>query len=1090
MPISQLPQAPYRQDRKLFPTPLVGDVLFSEIRDCNRTEFPEYGTAHPNPVKWPHHKLVFIKPVDIERNEIFEFFYAADRENQDLYNFASGTKNIVGNVGGREFRIVQRVYVTLRTAFEPFDIPFGTAMPDIPAGQFDGVDYIFFEKQQAKIEQQELDSLYVAETHTYVEKAILDDKLSYSSAKEDPIPEKFKVQIPQVSTEQIVEGLIQPPTLVIGQLSESQDQLTPDVKLVKKVNRNVTSTSTLSGKVITNELQVGSVAESIVADGTTITPSALTVSGSVETLGNGQSVQRVITVPELFTDAMFTAEKPDLTPSKFKAFYPSVTTQISSVGIAEQPTLTGDELAVSDKQVNAFVKKTQTTSRPAQTEDLTLSGTRAYIEGTEASVTETLSISDQSPDNGYLIIQSEVSAVGDGRSLKETTEVKEWPTLVNAEWDHSIKAQITTSTTFVAPDDASLDQPYVSYKAVNKDRTLRAIENIPTEALNNYFLGLPTKTDLKLPNILGGIIFNYENQSSTGVGSASSYSNTSGESYAVTRRLRSDISGSNSVKGSVSYTINQPWGSDISAMMYYFYIENNSTTNITTEQNVLTRLSSFLNNQTINSWPVFQVQGGTVNVYSSLISSSLTTEASRGESVSSKSYSIEGSSSRSSDKKISQSVDTVSIPSCLYRSRVYSGLARKSVETIAAEHNLIVYSDSPRYRFSNDFSALAGDVITLWPSNHQFICDTNIIDATTFTLDTDGVFTRSGTLNANTVSLTDTKVYVGGVVYGNTVTGQYRFAFNSGISTSSFVNGGVLVLIPSEDSIVIGGDVVDYTNLNGDSNGIKVGAFLEGTIVDKNSTYFCLDPQYVVTGDLSGLVFDGDIITFCDATGTGGSQHTFTVYGSPVFASPYTTIKAKTFDHTTVPIYGVNTHIKINGATASPYPLNSYSVTQNLIFTDSFIEQKPISSSFLGSELYVVDEIPDQLLHTAEASVVHSYSEATATAQISSGSVVSCNITYGGVGYSYAPSIQFSSPELGVTATGAAVITGGVVTGILIGNHGSGYSVAPTITIEAPATTYTDIPRTGLYLVQSTIQPYKWNWLKCMAVVVDMNQFA
>ena len=76
MPVSQLPQAPYRQDRKIFPTPIIGDVLFSEVRDCNRgNPFPEYGTPYPNSNKWPDHKLVYIKPVDIERNEIFEFFY-------------------------------------------------------------------------------------------------------------------------------------------------------------------------------------------------------------------------------------------------------------------------------------------------------------------------------------------------------------------------------------------------------------------------------------------------------------------------------------------------------------------------------------------------------------------------------------------------------------------------------------------------------------------------------------------------------------------------------------------------------------------------------------------------------------------------------------------------------------------------------------------------------------------------------------------------------------------------------------------------------------------------------------------------------
>jgi hypothetical protein len=235
MAVSQLPQAPYRQDRKIFPTPIIGDVLFSEVRDCNRgNPFPEYGSPYPNANKWPDHKLVYIKPVDIERNEIFEFFYAADRENQDLYNFSFGLQGIGPS---RQFRVVQRSYVTLRENFQPLDIPFGTAMPNIPEDKFDGVEYVFFDRQQQRINQQELDSLYVAEVHTYIETAFLDYKLSYGTQKSDVVPEKFRVSIPQTTTEQIVEGLAEQPVLTGSQLSVTEDQINPDIKLVKIVSR-------------------------------------------------------------------------------------------------------------------------------------------------------------------------------------------------------------------------------------------------------------------------------------------------------------------------------------------------------------------------------------------------------------------------------------------------------------------------------------------------------------------------------------------------------------------------------------------------------------------------------------------------------------------------------------------------------------------------------------------------------------------------------------------------------------------------------------------------------------------------------------
>lgn len=207
------------------------------MRDCNRgNAFPEYGTPHPNSARWPDHKLVFIKPVDIERNEIFEFFYAADRENQDLYNFSFGLQGIGPS---RQFRVVQRTYVTLRENFQPLDIPFGTAMPDIPEGKFDGVEYVFFSRQQQRINEQELDSLYVAEVHTYIEKAFLDYKLSYGTQKSDLIPEKFRAAIPQITNEQIVEGLAEQPVLEGSETSVTEDQINPDIKLVRTVSREV-----------------------------------------------------------------------------------------------------------------------------------------------------------------------------------------------------------------------------------------------------------------------------------------------------------------------------------------------------------------------------------------------------------------------------------------------------------------------------------------------------------------------------------------------------------------------------------------------------------------------------------------------------------------------------------------------------------------------------------------------------------------------------------------------------------------------------------------------------------------------------------
>lgn len=423
MAISQLPQAPYRQDRKTFPTALSTDVIFSEIRDCSRIDFPEYGTPHPSATKWPDHKLVFIKPVDIERNEIFEFFYAADRENQDLYNFAFGFRNIIGNVGGREFRTVQRTYVTARESFAPYDVPFGTPMPNIPEDKFEGVDYVFFDRQQQKIDLAELDSLYVIEVHTYVETAFLDYKLSYSTQRDDGLPEKFKVQIPQEQTEEMVEGLAEMPVLASGELSSSEDQLNPDVKLVKKVTRNIDSIPVLTGKIVTNVLQVADVEESIVDDGTVITASALTVDGSVESLGNGKSVKRVITAPDLFKAESFTAQRPDAVPEKFRVAIPTTSVEENVAGTATQPILTTGELVASEQQVNQFVKRTQKTRRDAASSAVL---TEKATDNTKllATVTETFQTGD-TDELPSATVDITSNALGDGTYVVTRVEVPE-----------------------------------------------------------------------------------------------------------------------------------------------------------------------------------------------------------------------------------------------------------------------------------------------------------------------------------------------------------------------------------------------------------------------------------------------------------------------------------------------------------------------------------------------------------------------------------------------------------------------------------------------------------------------------------------
>lgn len=77
---------------------------------------------------------------------------------------------------------------------------------------------------------------------------------------------------------------------------------------------------------------------------------------------------------------------------------------------------------------------------------------------------------------------------------------------------------------------------------------------------------------------------------------------------------------------------------------------------------------------------------------------------------------------------------------------------------------------------------------------------------------------------------------------------------------------------------------------------------------------------------------------------------------------------------------------------------------------------------------------------------------ATATAVLFNGFVVGVNVTGGGSGYSFAPSVAFTGG--GGSGAGAySTVSNGVVVSITVTNAGGGYTNAPQVIIAAPSTT-------------------------------------
>lgn len=180
----------------------------------------------------------------------------------------------------------------------------------------------------------------------------------------------------------------------------------------------------LTGVQITEKGQVATITTQVVEPGTTVTPSALVVGGSVKPDSKGKSVLEKIEVPEVFSEKSFSIENPDPVPPKFRIAIPSTTEEETVEGVAAQPVLGTAELAKSEQQITKFTKRKRKTSRDVASLPKSLTQILTTNVGLKASVTETLQVGDAS-DNPTAVLSVESEAVGDGTYIVRKTTLPE-----------------------------------------------------------------------------------------------------------------------------------------------------------------------------------------------------------------------------------------------------------------------------------------------------------------------------------------------------------------------------------------------------------------------------------------------------------------------------------------------------------------------------------------------------------------------------------------------------------------------------------------------------------------------------------------
>ena len=301
----------------------------------------------------------------------------------------------------------------------------------------------------------------------------------------------------------------------------------------------------------------------------------------------------------------------------------------------------------------------------------------AYVErvvgNTTASVTNSFAVADAGLD----VIKSEVKPAGNGQYIKETTRPAAgiWPEMAGSTWDPELKTQVKTLEKFVAPpEETNFEEKNTSYEIVNKDRSLRRVKVVPTEALNSYFLRFPVRVSLDLPRVLKSVNVIWNGQYSIGTQDTWAYETSTGDSGSISLDIPDRASSSASISAELQIEYEDFAANNLFADRVTFFIHAPAT-----QETICARIQELLESATaVTMWPVFKPKSSTIVVYGQSIQVAVNVKVAMARSWGPDRESFSSSNTASDDFAAGITGGAVQIPPCIHPAITITGDTTRS----------------------------------------------------------------------------------------------------------------------------------------------------------------------------------------------------------------------------------------------------------------------------------------------------------------------------------------------------------------------------------------------------------------------------